>query len=324
MKAAFSGVLSGWQLKALAISVALAAGGYLAFSLWGGWAETGAALARVGPLAVAVLLGLSLLNYGLRCVRWFHYLRLLGHRLPADFGLRVYLTGFALTTTPGKAGEALRSVFLKPCGVGYAHSIATLFAERLADLLTIVLLCLPGLWTYRPAQPVVIACLVALPLLLIALRRERWLRALQRALGARLPERLAGALGHGVDTVVHAGRLFRPTMLAWGLALGIVAWGAEALAFHYLLELLGVELDVSVSFFIYAFAMLVGALSFLPGGLGGAELTMLVLLLLNGADEAQAAAATVVIRLATLWFAVLLGVLALLRPPRADAKQSAR
>jgi len=60
--------------------------------------------------------------------------------------------------------------------------------------------------------------------------------------------------------------------------------------------------------------MLVGALSFLPGGLGGAEATMVALLILNHVDQPQSVAATILIRLATLWFAVVLGVIALILP----------
>jgi uncharacterized protein (TIRG00374 family) len=76
------------------------------------------------------------------------------------------------------------------------------------------------------------------------------------------------------------------------------------------------ELSLSVALFIYAFSMLVGALSFLPGGLGGAEATMVALLMLNHIAQPQAVAATILIRLATLWFAVVLGVIALTLPER--------
>ena len=55
----------------------------------------------------------------------------------------------------------------------------------------------------------------------------------------------------------------------------------------------------------------------LPGGLGSAEITMIGLLILNGVTGADAATATIVIRIATLWFAVLLGILAM--PKRAGA-----
>jgi len=53
-----------------------------------------------------------------------------------------------------------------------------------------------------------------------------------------------------------------------------------------------------------------GALSFMPGGLGGDEAVMVGLLVWQGLDAADAVAATVIIRVTTLWFAVLLGVAA--------------
>jgi uncharacterized protein (TIRG00374 family) len=55
---------------------------------------------------------------------------------------------------------------------------------------------------------------------------------------------------------------------------------------------------------------LAGALSFLPGGLGGAEAVMGVMLVAFGADGAAAVAITLLCRIATLWFAVALGGIA--------------
>ena len=59
---------------------------------------------------------------------------------------------------------------------------------------------------------------------------------------------------------------------------------------------------------IYGIAVLVGALSFLPGGLGSTELVMGLLLVSLGVDKPVAVAATLICRIATLWFAVFIGV----------------
>ena len=100
-------------------------------------------------------------------------------------------------------------------------------------------------------------------------------------------------------------------MLLYGISIGLVAWGAEGVAFYYIMHVLGSDLTLQGALFIYAFSMLVGALSFLPGGLGGTEATMVALLMLHNIPQPQAVAATVLIRIATLWFAVALGILAL-------------
>ena len=93
-----------------------------------------AAISRVGGWQGGQIVGVVLLGYGLRFLRWQVYLNALRHPLPWRPSLKIYLAGFALTTTPGKAGEALRGVLLKRWDVPYAHSFAALFSERLADL----------------------------------------------------------------------------------------------------------------------------------------------------------------------------------------------
>lgn len=308
-------LISGWRLRALVLSVLISAGGYALFTLWGGWSDVVEALYRIDLIDLTILLGLSLVNYGLRFQRWHGYLRRLKHSLPWRFDLHAYLIGFALTTTPGKAGEALRGVFLKPLGVPYTVSVGALFAERFADLLTVVLLSLPGLWFYPPARPLVVASLLVLPLMLWVLQQDHWLLRLESRFSHAESGRAARFVQYAAHTIRHSGQLFGLRSLASALSLGLVAWGAEAFAFYYLLQQLGLTVPWMVAFFIYAFSMLVGAVSFLPGGLGSAEVTMALLLVFNGATPAEAAIATLIIRLTTLWFAVAIGLVALLRPP---------
>ena len=100
-------------------------------------------------------------------------------------------------------------------------------------------------------------------------------------------------------------------MLLAATLLSVVAWAAEALAFQWILQGLGLDSGFAFAAFVYAVAMLAGALSFMPGGLGGAEAAMVALLLWAGMPLPDAVAATVLIRLATLWFAVVLGLFAL-------------
>lgn len=299
-------------LRALILSVVAAAVGYLAFSLWGGWQDVLAALRQVSWPVLLLLLLLSLVNYGLRFARWQHYLSLFGHRVPWLRSLRIYLGGFALTTTPGKAGEALRCVLLQPLGVSWPHSLAALLAERLGDLVAILLLAAIGLSAYPQGRGVMLFMTVVLLLLLLFIQQRLWLEQLDRWLRRRFSGRAAALAAGLIETMLHSSRLFSLPLLVYSAVLGVVAWGAEGVAFYYLVQVLGTDLDLPTALFIYAFSMLVGAVSFLPGGLGGAELAMVTLLTLHGMSPGVAVAATVIIRLATLWFAVLLGAVALL------------
>lgn len=306
------GGLEGRKFQALVFSIVLATIGYLAFSLWGGWRDVVAAFGLIGLFGTAVALGLSLVNYGLRFWRWQLYLSRLGYVVTCLPSLRIYLSGFALTTTPGKAGEAFRGVLLKQRGLPFPVTLAAFFSERLSDLVAVVILTMVGLAQYPPARPLVFAGMTAIVLLMICLCSQTVLDRLG-AWGAARSGRVGQLLVHTINILLGARRCHSPGLLLVASVLSLVAWGAEALAFYLVLEWLGADISLSIAVFVYALSMLAGALSFLPGGLGGAEAVMVSLLLLKGMDMPSAVAATVFIRLATLWFAVVLGLLALLR-----------
>ncbi|MFC0711975.1 lysylphosphatidylglycerol synthase transmembrane domain-containing protein [Azorhizophilus paspali] len=303
--------LSGWRYRAVILSVVCSVLGYLAFSLWGGWQEVGNAVARVGIFGIAMALLMSTLNYALRFLRWQSYLAAFGHALPWWPSLRIYLAGFALTTTPGKAGEALRGVLLKPWGVPYPQSFAAFFSERLSDLFAVVLLALFGLTLYPDARPMILVGVVLVAVGFTLLSRRRLIEKLTTS----IPEsggKLSRLVRHLFHVLLEAQRCHQPGVLLGATLSSLLAWGAEALAFYWILGWMGADISLEFAMFVYAISMLAGALSFMPGGLGSAEAVMVALLVWKGMANADAVAATVLIRLATLWFAVGIGVVHLI------------
>nr|WP_299380361.1 lysylphosphatidylglycerol synthase transmembrane domain-containing protein [uncultured Halomonas sp.] len=310
--------LEGWRLRALILSIVTATAGYLAFSLWGGWEEVVAAFVQIGLIGTLIALSLSLVNYGLRFARWQLYLSQLGYAVAWPPSLRIYLSGFALTTTPGKAGEAFRGVLLKQHGVPFPVTFAAFISERLSDLVAIVLLTLVGLAQYPQARGIVLAGVLGIVVVLACLSSQTLLNRLHHWASAR-QGKLVVLVAHGSEMLRGARRCHRPGLLAVATVISVVAWGAEALAFYWMLGWLGADISLSFAIFVYALSMLAGALSFLPGGLGGAEAVMVSLLVLKGMTMPAAIAATVFIRLATLWFAVVIGLIALIRSRHGEA-----
>ena len=128
--------------RAIILSLSLAALLYLTAVLVTGTTETWQVFSRLGIGGWLLLLGCSFCSYLLRFVRWQYYLRRSGWRLPPRLHLAYYLAGFALTTTPGKAGETIRSVLLRPHGIPYSTSLACFFSERLLDVVVVALLAM--------------------------------------------------------------------------------------------------------------------------------------------------------------------------------------
>lgn len=297
---------------------------YLGFSISGGWHEVSHAFGLVGGGGIAISLALSLANYLLRFVRWQFFLKLLGHRVPSGESLTIYLAGFGLTIVPGKAGEAVRSLFLNTRGMSYKSSLAAFFSERLSDMLGVLALASIGFWAFETARPVIVGLGIFLLSAILILRLPGCGNHLHRLATHLLPERLHGTLEHVGALFGDIKRCLQGGPLLVGLLLSIVAWGAEAYAFHLILQWMETPVTWQVAVFIYAFSMLVGAISFLPGGLGGVEATMIGLLIFVGTSQPTALAATVIIRLTTLWFAVVLGLVALLAMLKIDENTEAK
>lgn len=287
-------------LKPLLLVLGLSASAYALVLLLTGAAAPGELLQRLASPTGLLAAGLCLLNYLLRGLRWrlwmAHYQRPLG----LAQGLRIYLAGYTFTPTPGNIGEAARGLLLARQPLGAAQTLSIFGAERLADLLCLLLLTLPGVWW-----------LLMLPGV------APWLPSL--AIVAGLGTLLALALGWQYGRALLArfawlrqARDCLATRPVYWLGLSLLAWAAQGLALWLLCRDSGLDLDPALATGMYALAMVGGALSMLPAGLGGTEALLTGMLVAHGAALGTAAGITVLARLLTLWLAVALGALALL------------
>ena len=310
---------SGSIVKGNHLLVTIAAVSHLALLLaLSGWVGVTAAGSQLGAMGLATVLGLALAGFLLRFLRWQASLSAMGHSLGWGENLRVFLAGLAIGARSGLTGDTRRGILLKPLGVPYATSRAAVLSERLTELIAIVLLTLIALSAYEPARPVV-AVGVGMVLLAMAVIAHG---GLMRVVITRLsgPTRIGIFIGHLTDTLEAAGRCLRPGPLFLAVLLGVAAWGAQALAFHLILEGLNLPISLQVATFILALAVLVGAVSFIPAGLGLIEASLFVLLSWRRVPPAEAAAVIVLFRLVTMWFGAALAAVAGGRPPDLDGE----
>lgn len=267
---------------------------------------------------VAPILALTLWNYALRFVKWQLYLHALDVTdLPKTTSGLVFLSGFSMSITPGKVGELIKAVLLRRLtGAPVNRTSAIIAAERLTDGLAMIALAAIGLIQFNYGRPFLAVAAVAAVAVVLLLQRPRVLAPLL-ARAERLP--VAGSkVGHAAAFLDASNALFRPRLLAIAVALGLISWAGECLAFYLVLIGLGLPGSLHillVATFVLAVSSIVGAVSMLPGGLGLADASVAgMLVILVSAPEMThsiAAAATLLIRFATLWFAVLLGLGAL-------------
>jgi uncharacterized protein (TIRG00374 family) len=261
-----------------------------------------------------VVLGLTLFNYILRGLKFHYYVQLIGEKkIPIKESARLFLAGFPLAVTPGKIGEALKGVWIhQKTGASIAKGLSVVLAERISDGMAVTLLSAFGVIAYPrywPAFAGVLALLLGI--ILVSQIRSAALAILNFI--DRIP--ITRRIGPGLRSFYEGSHiLFKPAATLIAVTLGTISWFGEGVGFYLILVGLGIPPSMeafSLAVFVLAFSTVVAAVTALPGGLGAAEASISgMLILLLGISQDTAAAATLLIRFATLWFGIGIGIVA--------------
>jgi uncharacterized membrane protein YbhN (UPF0104 family) len=294
---------------ALLIGVAI----YGAFVLYVGYREIDASLHTFHWSAFAAALGLATLNYLVRFLKWEYYLGLLGVRgVEKVDSLLVFLSGFVLTVTPGKVGEVFKSAVLAQThSVPVQRTAPIIVAERLTDVIGVVLLIAIGSAGFSGGLPWAAAGAVAVAIGMSLILWRQPMLALIAWLGRR-PGRLAALAPKLAESYEGLRIIASPAALLWPTLLSVVAWGSEGVALYVILVGFGANIGPTLAVFFYTTATLAGAIIPVPGGLGVTE-TMIQeqLVRLGAVEQAAATSSMILVRFATLWWAVAVGFFAL-------------
>jgi uncharacterized protein (TIRG00374 family) len=306
--------LQGLRNKIL-ISMGLGVVVFAALLAYGDFADVMTSLEEFRWELMPVILVVTMGNYLLRFVKWEYYLRQIGvEGLGRLDSFLIYFSGLGMVITPGKVGEWLKSYLLREVhGTPVTRSAPILLAERMTDSLALLLIASAGVIAFgRDTWPIVaiIAIVSAGAILLSRHRRASYgiIGWLGRVPGGR-------RFGPHLEEFYESTYLLmdpRGVFLMTSLSIG--SWMFEVLAFHLTLIGLGVPNTADTMLkaaFILPISTLAAAIFFTPGGLFVAEtgIASLCRRLLD-MSRSSAAVATLIIRIATLWFGVAVGLLA--------------
>ena len=271
-----------------------------------------------------VALGLTLLNYFLRFLKWHFYLHTLGERVDWVSSALVFLGGLSMAVTPGKFGELLKALLLKErSGVPATKTASVVVSERLTDFLALIFLAAGGVLGSAHGTTVLGVAVGGSVVFLACVSSER-LSMWVIGVIAKFP--LGDKIAPKLEEIYRAmAQLVRPIPLIGTTALSVAAWFCECVGFHIILTgLTGTSSTLGDATFIYAFATIFGAVTMLPGGLGVTEGSLIGLLMSFGLATARetATAGALLIRFCTLWFAVIVGLVALTALRRAGTDAS--
>jgi glycosyltransferase 2 family protein len=290
---------------------------YVGLVLWSDVGQLSAALTSFPWRWLPVAIGLTLLNYGGRLYKWQWYLALIGVNISRRDSARIFLVGMLMALTPGKAGEFLKSYMVRTVnGTPISLTAPIVLAERITDGIAMLLLAGVGLFAFpEPAMRWLAAIIFVGFLLGVTVIQIRPLALWLLAWGGRLPlvRRFASGLAIFYESSYI---LFQPRNLIISLAIGVISWFAEALAYYVILLGFGVTPGWDAllrALFIFCISTVIGAVVATPGGLGGMEGSLVALSTrLLGFAVPTATAAALIVRFCTLWLGIGIGVVSFL------------
>ena len=302
------------NIRKILIAMLLGVCVYGGFVVYSGLGKIRASLDHFTFTAFLFACGLAFGNYVLRFLKWEFYLARLDIRgVKKIDSFLTFLSGFVLTVTPGKVGEVFKSLILfETYRVAMTRTAPIVVAERATDVVGIVLLIIFGATVGFSGGLIWAAIGAGLVLVLLVVVGNRKLSLALIAMVGRMPGKI-GKMGPKLEAaydslavMLKPQNLFVPSLLSAG------AWMLECLALWVILGGFGEKISVPLATFFYSTSTLIGAIIPVPGGLGVTESALMGQMTeLGHVERSTATAAMILVRFATLWFAVIVGFLAL-------------
>jgi glycosyltransferase 2 family protein len=298
--------------RKILLSVAFGALIFLGFSIYADFDKLIIAFGNFNWWWFPVLLILSFGNYIFRFAKWHYYTKILSININIKKSFLIFLSSFVMSVTPGKMGELLKSFLVKEeTGIPVSRTAPIVFAERITDFISIVLLCIVGAFVFNYGKEIIILVgLIFIFSVVILSSRKLSLKIISMLEKIRFIKKFIEKIHIAYESLYNLLKI-KPLLIA--IFISLISWFFECIGFYVVLTVFAsnsdiIQVSLLIATFIYGFSTLIGAIAMLPGGLGVTEASITGLLVLLKIPKDISVASTIIIRVATLWFAVLVGV----------------
>jgi uncharacterized protein (TIRG00374 family) len=284
---------------------------YFIFLVVSDLGEVYAQLNKMDTSYLPIILLLIPLCWIVLFTRWNLLLKNSNVHVPVKDNLKIYLSGFALSITPGKVGELIKSQLLKnKFGIPREKTAPIVLVEQLYNIIGIIGVSILGLWYFEFGAHIILiaASLLVIILILISSKRlfEKFLTLLSRI---KFLSQYTSTFSNSYDVLRKSTRGW---VVVYASALSIAFWLIESVIAYFVLLSFGVNHIEFLSVIItYTSSIILGVASFLPLGIGVVEGSLAGFFTLQGVDVSIALTLVIFIRIFTRWIAVSVGFVSL-------------
>jgi len=249
---------------------------------------------------------LTTFSYFVRFIKWDYFLKSVDVHLKTRDNLFVFFSGLSMIITPAKMGEIWKGWLIKEInGEKLSKTIPVVIIDRVTDLLALIILSLTGIVYYERGSYILFIILIFFVAFFLMVK--------SRFISEKIiffMEKRAGKYSPDVKQMHQTfEQSMTPKNMMITIFLSLLAWFFECLGLYLVIVGFGQNISLTISTFIFSFSSLVGAASMIPGGLGIAEATISGLLQFFGLSSTASVGVALIIRVGTLWYGVILGLI---------------
>jgi uncharacterized protein (TIRG00374 family) len=287
-------------------------GVFFAVAVFGGFSNVLNIIEHANPYIYAIAFACVFLSFCMRYLKWNYFTKRLGLRVPHRKNFLVYLSTNGMSITPGNVGSIIAAYTLKKITNVRFSKIAPIVTMQLfTDFLGFALFALAAAIIIG-RYVVYVAVLDAVLMVPFMLILSPWLFNILKGRKKKGPF-LRRLYSHARHYYMSQNSLNRKGVYLISLAFTTPADILNSMALYFSLLAVGIDPRIIASIFVFSTSQIFGMITALPGGIGAADATFVALL--GGVfhlGSALSSAVTIMTRLATLWFGVAVGIIALI------------
>jgi len=216
------------------------------------------------------------------------------------------MASLTMSVTPGKIGELIKPYMIKEInGTSISKTVPIVFAERVTEFTALLFIIAFGIKVFNHNYLILVITLFLFLLLLVFI----------------LNKRISGLVLSKLNRIHFLKKYVDPINISFSnsrdlleikpfalmFLFSLLIWLIEAFGFY--LIFIGFNLDISIiwAYFTYLFSVFVGSIAIIPAGLGVTDGSITFLLSQNELSKDISVSMALIIRIATLWFALLIG-----------------
>ena len=244
-------------------------------------------------------------------VRWQILLKKNDINIPIKKSFLLFLGGMSMSITPGHVGELIKSQLMKTIyNIPRTKTAPIIFVEKFYDLTGAIIASIIGIIILgMDTSLILISVSILIVIIFLTYYRPIFEFILKRVTKTKFFSKYSENLSDSYEIVRNS---TTPQISSISFGLSVLYWIIISVAVHFILLSFGIEsISVLKTISIYSSSVIIGAISFIPGGLGITEGSLIGLFSLEGIDVSLALILSVMIRILTMWYSVSIGFICL-------------